>query len=107
MEERFFFLTRWSWRDPHDRLARIGRHRTVRDPIDSLGVLALGNRFDALAQHLAQHGDAAVRRAEVLGGMDRDRPLADLGVVVPGETLPFLVGAVAIKCRVAGAGFDT
>src|SRR5207248_2329175 len=41
---------------------------------------------------VAEHGDAAIRRAEVLQAVDGDGPLRHLGLVVTGAPLTFLVG---------------
>jgi hypothetical protein len=47
---------------------------------------------DAAACLVAEHGDAAIRRAEVREPMDRDGPLRNLGLVVAEVPLTFLLG---------------
>src|SRR4030095_6317759 len=50
-----------------------------------------GHRLERIAQHPPDHQDAAVARAKMLLGMDRHRPLANLGFVVAGELLVLLL----------------
>ena len=66
-------------------------------------ILALGHDVGLLEQQPAQHDDALIGRGEMLFGMERDRPLADLRLVIVGELLMLGLGltvfAVALVVR--------
>src|SRR5690242_20923030 len=74
-------------------------------------IAAGGERVELLAQHAAHQGHAPIARYQVLFGVARDRPLADLRLVVPREASVLLVGELlpelaaetrAHACELAG-----
>src|ERR1700732_4015827 len=56
------------------------------------GFIACSDGPDAASDVVTEHAHPAIRRADVLKPMDRDGPLRDLGLVVAGVPLTFLVG---------------
>src|SRR5207247_7111083 len=61
---------------------------------EGMRVVARGYRADAVANDLAEHDHAAIRRGEVLQGVHGDVALARLRVVVGGVALPLRVRPV-------------
>src|SRR3984893_255750 len=83
----------------HDCIVTVGRDDFAGAMAQPDGVAAGADGPDAASDLIAEHADAALRRAEVLQAVDRDRPLRDLGLVVAGVPLTFLVG---IRGELAG-----
>src|SRR5690242_1740630 len=71
----------------HDR-------RGVRIEGDPDRIAPGGERIELVLQHAADHHDAAVALREMLFGVDRDRALPDLRLVVAGMALVLLLGHV-------------
>jgi len=57
-------------------------------------IVAFAQGIQLVAQDPPDHQDAPVALAEMLLGMQRDRALADLGLVISRELLVFLLGHV-------------
>src|SRR6185312_10372099 len=75
-----------GWLRPADVIAGFELDRRgLRIERDANGIAAAADGLELLAQHPPDHQDAAVALAEMLFGMQRDRSLADLRLVVAGK----------------------
>ena len=85
-------LRRGGRRRGHDRVITVGRDDHPGVATQTCGVAPAWTARMPRPDLLPEHGDAAIRGAQVLQGMDGDRPLPDLGFVVAGLPLTRLVG---------------
>src|SRR5262249_53010852 len=79
-------------RHSNNRIVAISWDNCVGDVAEARGGVAGFDGPDAAPDLATEHADPAIRRAEVLQAVDRDRPLRDLRFVVSGAPLTSLVG---------------